>query len=111
MRMEMIVEIHDGIATVHGGNFDAYRDQLRTQQEATERAVRTAEQKLRVEQRERMRVQVATSRQDRKDRQRFTTIRQGPRLSDPESKSSAEGRRSRANKLAARKVDEARDAL
>ena len=109
--MEMIVEIHDGTATVHGGNFDAYRDQLRTQQEATERAVRTAEQKLRVEQRERMRVQVATSRQDRKDRQRFTTVRQGPRLSDPESKSSAEGRRSRANKLAARKVDEARDAL
>ena len=109
--MEMIVEIHDGTATVHGGNFDAYRDQLRTQQEATERAVRTAEQKLRVEQRERMRVQVATSRQDRKDRQRFTTIRQGPRLSDPEYKSSAEGRRGRANKLAARKVDEARDAL
>ena len=109
--MEMIVEIHDGTATVHGGNIDAYREQLRTRQEAAERAVRTAEQKLRVEQRERMRVQVATSRQDRKDRQRFATIRQGPRLSDPESKSSAEGRRSRANKLAARKVDEARDAL
>lgn len=55
-------------------------------------------------------MQVATFRQDCKDRQWFTTVRQGPWLSDPEFKSGVKGRRSWMDKLVVRKVDEVRDA-
>ena len=110
-RMTHILEIAGGDLRLWGGNYDHWQEQSRILDAAAEQRVRDAERRLRSEQRERMHVQTATARQARRDSQRFATISQGPRLSDPESKSRAEGRRDQANRLAARKVQEAREEL
>ncbi|RRD07170.1 ABC transporter ATP-binding protein [Arachnia propionica] len=110
-RMTHILEVDSGALTLWGGNHDHWQEQSRLQAAAAEQRVRDAERRLRAEQRERMHVQTATARQERRDGWRFATVAQGPRLSDPELRSRAEGRRDRANRRAAQKVQAAREEL
>ncbi|MDO5065672.1 MAG: ABC-F family ATP-binding cassette domain-containing protein [Propionibacteriaceae bacterium] len=108
-RMDHILEVNEGALTLWGGNYDHWQEQSQVLEAATEQRLRDAERRLRAEQRERKHVQTATARQARRDGQRFATVKQGPRLSDPEWKSRAEGRRAQANRLATQKVQAARE--
>ncbi|TDD11758.1 ABC-F family ATP-binding cassette domain-containing protein [Nonomuraea deserti] len=62
-RMDRIAELDRGEVRFHGGNFTAYEEAVRTQQEAAERSVRSAEQELKREKRE---LQQARERADRR---------------------------------------------
>ncbi|MFD0391928.1 hypothetical protein ACFQ3Z_00995 [Streptomyces nogalater] len=51
-RMERIAELGSGELRLHGGNFTAYEEAVRAEQEAAEKNVRNAEQELKREKRE-----------------------------------------------------------
>ncbi len=71
-RMDSTAELRESALTVYGGPYDDYRAWLATQQEAALRAVRTAEQVLRREKRERIKAEeriAHSQRQGRKDRE------------------------------------------
>ncbi|MFI7613524.1 ABC-F family ATP-binding cassette domain-containing protein [Nonomuraea terrae] len=51
-RMDRIAELHQGELRWYGGNFTAYEEAVRAEQEAAERNVRSAEQELKREKRE-----------------------------------------------------------
>lgn len=73
--MDAILELHDGKLTLYGGNFDAYREQLATEQAAARQAVRAAEHKLRSERRERDHVQTAMARREQKNKKDYANKR------------------------------------
>ena len=56
------VELRSGSATVFGGTFSAYEEQLAVQQAAVEREVRVAEQRHRAEQRQRIEAETTIAR-------------------------------------------------
>lgn len=108
-RMDVVVEVHDGTLRVFGGNYDMYRDQLATEEAAAEQSIRTAEQKLRSEKRDREHVQTAMARRARQNASSFKRVTGGPRLSEPTAKRSAEARRAGEVKAASEKVQQARE--
>ncbi|BDO43803.1 ATP-binding cassette domain-containing protein [Cellulomonas sp. NTE-D12] len=67
-RMDQTAELHASRLTVFGGPFSAWREHLEAEQAAAEQAVRTAEQAVRVERRERAAAETAISRRDRAGR-------------------------------------------
>ncbi|BDI22155.1 ABC-F family ATP-binding cassette domain-containing protein [Herbiconiux sp. L3-i23] len=64
-RLDETAELRDGALTTYGGPFSAYEEYLDEQQEAAERAVRSAEQQLRVEKRQLAETQVKLARRAR----------------------------------------------
>ncbi|GAA1737048.1 ABC-F family ATP-binding cassette domain-containing protein [Aeromicrobium alkaliterrae] len=56
-RMEDTAELHSGGLTTFGGGYSAWREHLLAEQEAAEQTLRTAEQKLRAEKRQRQEVE------------------------------------------------------
>lgn len=65
-RMERIVELRDGAASVYGGNLSAFEATLAQEQEAAERAVRAAKADVRRQQREQVEAQIKLARRTRK---------------------------------------------
>ncbi|RMB58717.1 ABC-F family ATP-binding cassette domain-containing protein [Tessaracoccus antarcticus] len=107
-RMETIVEVHGGQLRVFGGNYDLYLEQVAGEQEAAHHTVRSAEDKLRAEKRDRDHMQKAMASRARQNRSTFTRVAGGPRLSDPTAKRSAEARRAGEVKGAAQRVQAAK---
>lgn len=103
-RMDSIIEVHDSQLRIFGGNHDLYLAQLKREQAAAAQVVRTAEQKLTAERRDRDHAQAAMARRARQNASAFQRVRGGPRLSDPTAKRSAEGRRAGEIRGAAEKV-------
>ena len=69
--MDETAELRDGALTVFGGPYSQYEELVRREQEAAERALRTAEQVLRIERRQRIEVEqkiAHAERQGRKDK-------------------------------------------
>lgn len=108
-RMDTIVEIRDGDLRLFGGNYDVHLQQLASEQSAAEQGVRSAEQKLRSERRDRAHIQKAMASRARQNASSFTRVAGGPRLSDPTAKRSAEARRAGEVRGAAQKVQVARE--
>lgn len=73
--MEATAEMRDGALTVFGGPYDTYQDHLATEQAAAEQAVRTAQQQLRTEQRQRTEAQTKLARRLRYARTDFENKR------------------------------------
>ncbi|OJV58674.1 MAG: ABC transporter [Cellulomonas sp. 73-145] len=67
-RMDQTAELHANRLTVFGGPYSAWREHLEAEQAAAEQAVRTAEQAVRVEKRERAAAETAIARRDRAGR-------------------------------------------
>lgn len=63
--MDDTAELRTGSLTVFGGPYDAYRDHLDAEQAAAEQALRSAEQRLRTEQRQRVEAQTKLARRQR----------------------------------------------
>ncbi len=63
--MDDTAELRTGSLTVFGGAYGAYREYLDTEQAAAEQALRTAEQRLRSEQRQRVEAQTKLARRQR----------------------------------------------
>lgn len=110
-RMDAIVELHDGVADLHGGGYDEFVEQRQVMREAAEREVGDARGHLRAERADQRQVLAATAGQEKRDRAKFRTIPGGPKMSDPTGKRAAQARRAGRVKEAAAKVDEAREAL
>ncbi|MGO1385476.1 MAG: ABC-F family ATP-binding cassette domain-containing protein [Arachnia sp.] len=107
-RMDSILEVHNSRVRVFGGNLDVYLAQLESERAAAAQVVRTAEQKLIAEKRDRDHAQTAMARRARHNASTFQRVKGGPRLSDPTAKRSAEGRRAGEIRGAAEKVAQAR---
>lgn len=73
--MDETAELRTGSLTVFGGNFSAYREYLAREQAAAEQAVRTAEQRLRTERRQRTEAQTKLARRQRYARTDFLNKR------------------------------------
>ncbi|AXE39125.1 ABC-F family ATP-binding cassette domain-containing protein [Acidipropionibacterium virtanenii] len=73
--MDATAELRDGSLTVFGGPYDAYQDHLATEQAAAEQALRSAEQQLRTEQRQRIEAQTKLARRRRYARTDFENKR------------------------------------
>ena len=63
--MDDTAELRTGSLTVFGGPYNAYQDHLDAEQAAAEQALRTAEQRLRTEQRQRVEAQTKLARRQR----------------------------------------------
>lgn len=68
-------ELRTGSLTVFGGNYDAYQEHLAREQAAAEQALRTAEQQLKTEQRQRAEAQTKLARRQRYARTDFENKR------------------------------------
>lgn len=73
--MDATAELRDGSLTVFGGPYDAYQAHLAAEQAAAEQALRSAEQKLRTEQRQRAEAQITLARRKRYARTDFENKR------------------------------------
>ncbi len=71
-RMDATAELRAGSLTVFGGPFSAYREMLAIEQEAAAQAVRTAEQRVRAERRQRIEAQTKAARSARQGKARAT---------------------------------------
>ncbi len=73
--MDDTAELRSGSLTVFGGTYSAYRTHLEQEQAAAEQALRTAEQKLRFEQKQRIEAQTKLARRQRYARTDFENKR------------------------------------
>ncbi len=73
--MDDTAELRTGSLTVFGGPYDDYRDRLAAEQDAAEQALRTAEQQLRTERRQRVEAQTKLARRQRYARTDFENKR------------------------------------
>ncbi|MFT3878021.1 MAG: ATP-binding cassette domain-containing protein [Propioniciclava sp.] len=71
-RMDATAELRAGSLTVFGGGFSAFCEALAVEQDAARQAVRTAEQRLRAEKRQRIEAQTKQSRSERQGKARAT---------------------------------------
>lgn len=100
-RMDAIAEVRDGDVTVYGGDVDAWRAQVAAEQEAAQRAVREAEQGLRLQRRQAQEAEARAARRARAGR--------ALRASGNLSKGSQDFFRNRAEKNTGRLKAEASD--
>ena len=63
--MDNTAELWEGALSMFGGPYNAYREHLATEQAAAAQALRTAEQKLKIEQRQRTEAQTKLARRER----------------------------------------------
>ena len=73
--MDHTAELRGGSLAVFGGAYDAYRDHVDAEQTAAEQALRTAEQRLKTEQRQRIEAQTKLARRQRYARTDFENKR------------------------------------
>lgn len=73
--MDATAELRDGTLTVFGGPYEDYQDYLAAEQAAAEQALRSAEQHLRIEQRQRVEAQTKLARRQRYARTDFENKR------------------------------------
>lgn len=78
--MDDTAELGSGSLTVFGGPYSAYREHLATERAAAEQAVRTAEQRLRTEERQRIEAQTKLARRRRYARTDFENKRKPKRI-------------------------------
>lgn len=73
--MDETAELRDGEITVFGGGFTAFREYVASQQQAVERALRTARQTLRTERRQRVEAETKLARRRRYAQKEFENKR------------------------------------
>lgn len=108
--MDDIAELNNGALAVSGGNYTAYREHLEQEQDAAARAVRSAEQVLKTEKRQRIEAETKLARRSRYARSDFENKRAAKILMN-QRKSNAQVSAGRLSTEADSKVDSARDAL
>src|SRR5699024_12120229 len=75
-RMDNTAELHTGSLTTFGGNYSAYMDYRQQEQAALEQALRTAEQNLKTEKRQRIEAETKLSRRKRFGNKAFENKRE-----------------------------------
>ncbi|MFE7312277.1 ribosomal protection-like ABC-F family protein [Streptomyces sp. NPDC057555] len=109
-RMERIAELDRGELRFHGGNFTAYEEAVRAEQEAAEKNVRNAEQELKREKRE---MQQARERAERRQSNAARNLKNAglPRIFAGNMKRGAQEAAGRAGQMHANRVGEAKARL
>ncbi|WP_424887114.1 ribosomal protection-like ABC-F family protein [Streptomyces sp. XH2] len=109
-RMERIAELDRGELRFHGGNFTAYEEAVRAEQEAAEKNVRNAEQELKREKRE---MQQARERAERRQSNAARNLKNAglPRIFAGNMKRGAQESAGRAGQMHAGRVNEAKARL
>ncbi|MFI6285043.1 ABC-F family ATP-binding cassette domain-containing protein [Streptomyces sp. NPDC051018] len=109
-RMERIAELDRGELRFHGGNFTAYEEAVRAEQEVAEKNVRNAEQELKREKRE---MQQARERAERRQSNAARNLKSAglPRIFAGTMKRGAQESAGRAGQMHAGRVSEARARL
>ncbi|MGV9301912.1 ABC-F family ATP-binding cassette domain-containing protein [Nonomuraea sp. NPDC003727] len=109
-RMDRIAELDRGEVRFHGGNFTAYEEAVRTEQEAAERSVRSAEQELKREKRE---MQQARERAERRASNAARNLKNAglPRIFAGNMKRGAQEAAGRAGQTHAARVSDAKARL
>ncbi|WP_371521597.1 ribosomal protection-like ABC-F family protein [Kitasatospora sp. NBC_01300] len=109
-RMERIAELDRGELRFHGGNFTAYEEAVRAEQETAEKNVRNAEQELRREKRE---MQQARERAERRQGNAARNLKSAglPRIFAGTMKRGAQESAGRAGQMHAERVGEAKARL
>lgn len=107
--MEDTAELRAGSLTVFGGGYTAYREQIAQEQAAAEQALRTAEQKLRTEERQRVEAQTKLARRQRYARTDFENKRK-PKMIMNQRKTEAQVSAGKLRGELDEKVESARDA-
>ncbi|MGW0140737.1 ribosomal protection-like ABC-F family protein [Streptomyces calvus] len=109
-RTERIAELTDGGLRLYGGNFTAYEEIVRTEQEAAEKNVRNAEQELKREKRE---MQQARERAERRASNAARNLKNAglPRIFAGTMKRGAQESAGRAGQTHAARVSDARARL
>ncbi|MGO3088710.1 MAG: ATP-binding cassette domain-containing protein [Galactobacter sp.] len=74
-RMDSTAELHDGVLDVFGGGVDEYREHLAAEQNAAEQSLRSAEQRLKTQERQRREAQTKLARRQRYARTDFENKR------------------------------------
>ncbi|MFI1798875.1 ABC-F family ATP-binding cassette domain-containing protein, partial [Streptomyces sp. NPDC020379] len=105
-RMERIAELERGELRFHGGNFTAYEETVRAEQEVAEKNVRNAEQELKREKRE---MQLARERAERRQSNAARNLKNAglPRIFAGNMKRGAQESAGRAGQMHAGRVNEA----
>ncbi|KJS52597.1 ABC transporter [Streptomyces rubellomurinus subsp. indigoferus] len=109
-RMQSIAELDAGELRFHGGNFTAYQEAVRAEQEVAEKNVRNAEQELKREKRE---MQQARERAERRQSNAARNLKNAglPRIFAGTMKRGAQESAGRAGQTHAARVSEARARL
>ncbi|MFI6177629.1 ABC-F family ATP-binding cassette domain-containing protein [Nonomuraea sp. NPDC051191] len=109
-RMDRIAELDRGEVRFYGGDFTAYEEAVRTEQEAAERNVRTAEQELKREKRE---MQQARERAERRAGNAARNLKNAglPRIFAGNMKRGAQESAGRASQTHAARVSDAKARL
>ncbi|MFI9595407.1 ABC-F family ATP-binding cassette domain-containing protein [Nonomuraea sp. NPDC052265] len=109
-RMDRIAELEGGEVRFYGGDFTAYEEAVRTEQEAAERNVRTAEQELKREKRE---MQQARERAERRAGNAARNLKNAglPRIFAGNMKRGAQESAGRAGQTHAARVSDAKARL
>ncbi|MFJ3888470.1 ABC-F family ATP-binding cassette domain-containing protein [Streptomyces rubrogriseus] len=109
-RMERIAELDRGELRFHGGNFTAYEEAVRAEQDVAEKNVRNAEQELKREKRE---LQQARERADRRASNAARNLKNAglPRIFAGNMKRGAQESAGRAGQTHANRVGEAKARL
>ncbi|UQE74150.1 ATP-binding cassette domain-containing protein [Gordonia sp. PP30] len=109
-RMDETAELRAGALTVFGGPYSEYRAHLDAEQAAAEQALRTAEQRLKVEKRQRIEAQTKLARRERTARKDFENKRR-PKIAMNLRKGDAQVSAGKLRGELDDKVDAARDAV
>ncbi|MFB7456185.1 ribosomal protection-like ABC-F family protein [Streptomyces sp. NPDC056188] len=109
-RMERIAELGRGELRFYGGNFTAYEEAVRTEQEVAEKNIRNAEQELKREKRE---MQQARERAERRQSNAARNLKNAglPRIFAGNMKRGAQESAGRAGQMHAGRVSEAKARL
>ncbi|WP_214318651.1 ABC-F family ATP-binding cassette domain-containing protein [Nonomuraea sediminis] len=109
-RMDRIAELDGGEVRFYGGDFTAYEEAVRTEQEAAERSVRSAEQELKREKRE---MQQARERAERRASNAARNLKNAglPRIFAGNMKRGAQESAGRAGQTHAARVSDAKARL
>ncbi|MFJ2302477.1 ABC-F family ATP-binding cassette domain-containing protein [Streptomyces sp. NPDC087787] len=109
-RMERIAELDRGELRFYGGNFTAYEEAVRTEQEVAEKNIRNAEQELKREKRE---MQQARERAERRQSNAARNLKNAglPRIFAGNMKRGAQESAGRAGQMHAGRVSEAKARL
>lgn len=108
--MDHTAELRTGTLTVHGGNYTSYQEHLAREQAAAEQALRTAEQTLKTEKRQRVEAQTKLARRQRYARTDFENKRK-PKVVMQQRKTEAQVSAGKLRGELNEKVDSAHSAV
>jgi ATPase subunit of ABC transporter with duplicated ATPase domains len=106
--MDSTAELREASLEVYGGTYSAYEEHLAVQQEAAARAVRTAEQRLRTEKRERIEAETKIARSAKAGKKAAESM---PKILANARKNAAEATAGRTRALADDRLEKARAAV